>query len=1116
MEAWKAFHSSHGHNGSRNPVGNLLFNNTFVWHATTIWNGSKDLREAPNKGVAMKPVCGQNGKTFSNRCLADNNDVGRCGETTPAASDAGRPRGDVGGEEKLAKGFPRAIRPILAVEGSPRLHGHGMDRELIEAGQTCPLQKRRYLSPKHNMNGSRPMGKGRAGLLLQKLKMKLEEESQANDQSSTTAELVPPQPSETFSDVEPQSSSGPSDAKEEKRRELRKKLSEMRKNAARDQSYGQHIIQEAEPIQETHAPRQSVAVPVFESSDSAISTQSDSPSPTSGSLEEIEFVKEDLTPSMNKLNLRTHNCSPSARLPEPPNVPHEKPGIKSTQPRPSNSVWRDIPLEVNYLDLKVVEGKGFFEYYVEFKPRIDAKKHSYALMRQLESNLGRVRNYDGVGNLCLPYRLEQEVSVFKTNHPDPESSIKHVEVVIKFLKEAGYGDKRAIFWYNILFKRIMRTLKMVQMNRNYFNPTAQITMKDLNMEIWPGYVLSVEEYDGGLKLCCDTAFRVLRKDRAYDILEEIYLSMKDKRLKEDPKTAIAKALLGQTVLTRYNNNTYRIDDIDFSATPRSEFPMVRRGQEAPENVSYLDYYKDQYSVRIQYPDQPMLVSRPKKRDAEQPGQLIMLVPELCYMTGISDSIRKNFHMMKAITNAMNSTPASRHMALQKFVSSIRQSEEASQILADWGLAMSSAALCVNGRQIRSVKLLFGNRGEAADVVDDFDHQLKGAKMIQGARLKRWIVIAEDKNMREVKVLGDCFMKHARRLDMQVSDPIIRTMSVLRPTEIIKIINGEHKPNSELELVFVLAPSKRSDLYAAVKKECLVRHGIPSQFALVATIAHERKREGVVQKLTMQINAKLGGENWGLRSPFSNTMIIGIDVYHSPDHHQSWSGFVASLNQPCTCWFSDSIEQGQDTEIMNQISKLFDKALKAYRNKNNRFPDKIIVFRDGVGDSRLEITKTFEIDAMKRSIQAFGANIGITFVVVSKRINTRLLLRNRDKLDNPPPGTVLDHTITKKAFISHEVGSNTGNVEYPNFFLVSQKVRQGTVCPTHYIILQNDLGLEAEKVQRLSYMLTFMYYNWTGPVRVPAPCLYAHKVAYLSGEYLKRAANPNQLEKLYYL
>ena len=33
------------------------------------------------------------------------------------------------------------------------------------------------------------------------------------------------------------------------------------------------------------------------------------------------------------------------------------------------------------------------------------------------------------------------------------------------------------------------------------------------------------------------------------------------------------------------------------------------------------------------------------------------------------------------------------------------------------------------------------------------------------------------------------------------------------------------------------------------------------------------------------------------------------------------------------------------------------------------------------------------------------------------------------------------------------------------------------------------------LQKLSYKLTHLYYNWPGTVRVPAPCQNAHKVFY---------------------
>ena len=56
----------------------------------------------------------------------------------------------------------------------------------------------------------------------------------------------------------------------------------------------------------------------------------------------------------------------------------------------------------------------------------------------------------------------------------------------------------------------------------------------------------------------------------------------------------------------------------------------------------------------------------------------------------------------------------------------------------------------------------------------------------------------------------------------------------------------------------------------------------------------------------------------------------------------------------------------------------------------------------------------------------------------------------------------------------------------DFFLVSQHVRYGTVMPTHYIIVHDSSGWDTDKLQRLTYKLTHLYYNWTGTVRVPAP------------------------------
>jgi len=49
-------------------------------------------------------------------------------------------------------------------------------------------------------------------------------------------------------------------------------------------------------------------------------------------------------------------------------------------------------------------------------------------------------------------------------------------------------------------------------------------------------------------------------------------------------------LAGYVVLTRYNNGTYRVDDIAFDKSPQSTFEMMNGLQ-----ASFIDYYKRHYN-----------------------------------------------------------------------------------------------------------------------------------------------------------------------------------------------------------------------------------------------------------------------------------------------------------------------------------------------------------------------------------------------------------------------------------------------------------------------------------------------------------------------------------------
>ena len=119
-----------------------------------------------------------------------------------------------------------------------------------------------------------------------------------------------------------------------------------------------------------------------------------------------------------------------------------------------------------------------------------------------------------------------------------------------------------------------------------------------------------------------------------------------------------------------------------------------------------------------------------------------------------------------------------------------------------------------------------------------------------------------------------------------------------------------------------------------------------------------------------------------------------------------------------------------------------------------------------------------------------------------RICVRFFSMVGNNATNPPSGSVVDDVVTLP--------------ERHDFYLVSQSVRQGTVNPTSYNVIEDGSGLKPEHIQKLTYKLCHLYYNWPGTVRVPAPCQYAHKLAFLVGESLHREPSEKLEDLLYYL
>ena len=59
--------------------------------------------------------------------------------------------------------------------------------------------------------------------------------------------------------------------------------------------------------------------------------------------------------------------------------------------------------------------------------------------------------------------------------------------------------------------------------------------------------------------------------------------------------------------SRYNNKTYRVDDVDFTTKP-SDVVELKSGP-----ISYIDYYKKNYEIDLRDANQPLLIHRSKTK-----------------------------------------------------------------------------------------------------------------------------------------------------------------------------------------------------------------------------------------------------------------------------------------------------------------------------------------------------------------------------------------------------------------------------------------------------------------------------------------------------------------------
>ncbi|XP_077488732.1 piwi-like protein 1 [Amblyomma americanum] len=750
-----------------------------------------------------------------------------------------------------------------------------------------------------------------------------------------------------------------------------------------------------------------------------------------------------------------------------------------------------IKVLANYFRLLSMPQCCIHKYHVEFTPTVESSRMRRALLVDFMHMFDKCLVFDGMSDLKSPKRLDQDITeVISQRRTDGVITC----VRFKWVQELAPLDPELLRLFNTQMRRNLERLDFVQINRHFFDRRAVASIPQYGLELWQGLVAAIGQYESGVMLVTDTLYKVLRRDSVFDLMSQI-------QHVPNYKDECVKRVAGCIVMTPYNNKTYRVDDIDWDKNPACTFET----KEGPK--TYADYYRDHYEKRIRDMRQPLLVCRPKEKDLRAGRtQNIYLVPELCVLTGLTDEMRANVTVMRDMAQHTRVEPSKRWRNLLVFMERINNNEAIRNDMDRWGIRFDDSLVKIDARVLQPEKVMQGsNTYRYSAATADFSRETRDRPLHVAVAVESWIVLCHRCEEANVTQFVRTLMSVCPPMGVKIRQPRLVLLDDDRPSGFVYALR-QLTSGGNIELALIVLPNSRKDRYDIIKKEACVDLGLHTQVILARTIGNRRNIHSVATKVAVQLNCKLGGEAWCLEIPLVSTMVIGYDTYpDSSTPNRSAGAFVASINKSLTRWYQRVCFHDTHEGLAKSLPSLLRDALRKYSQCNDgASPDRIIFYRDGVSDGQIPQVMEWEINPIVASLQGLfpGVNHKLAFVVVTKRISTRFFLPSREHVTNPPPGTVVDSEVTR--------------LERYDFFLVSQSVRQGTVAPTHYNVVYDTTGLKPDHMQRLAYKLTHLYFNWPGTIRVPAPCQYAHKLAFLAGQSLHAEHNPRLSSTLFYL
>ncbi|CAD6194970.1 unnamed protein product [Caenorhabditis auriculariae] len=767
---------------------------------------------------------------------------------------------------------------------------------------------------------------------------------------------------------------------------------------------------------------------------------------------------------------------------------------------------------VNFIPIETKSDYVIYQYHVMFKPAVDSKSVRQNLLKSANiiNEIGEHFVFDGM-ILYLTSEWENHQTI-ECPHPVTNESIA---VDFKLTSRFGLNDAQTINCFNIVIRRCFDEIGFTQLGRNYFDPNAGKTVSSYNMDVLPGYETAIRMYEDQLMLCVENRFKMVRKESMLEIIQR-----EIQNCRGDLERAIQKineVFQGSTILTLYNNKLHRFTRLDTNLTPESQFKKDDR------TISLREYYATQYQKTVHNVQQPIIISEGKPKQPGEPPQVNYLIPELCFPTGLTDEMRKDMKIMRGVASHTRLSPEMRRRNTELLLHKMHNNTKVRDQLAAWNIQLGSELARMDARVLPPEALVGGNGRSIIGSQAEWSKNVKSCGVFAGRSMTNWIVVSPGEQFGPLaRKFVDEVTGLSRTLGIEVGSPMCQMLTGFQANDYLTGIKEALRKveGHEVHMMVILLKDDNKTRYDLVKKFLCTQTNIPSQCVNLKTLAGrpgdggQNKNFGsIVLKIMLQMVCKMGGALWKVSIPLKNTMIVGYDLYHdSTLRGKTIGACVSTVDSTYTQFYSQTRPHENPTQLGSNLSYFIRKALrKYYECNNNSLPERIILYRDGAGDGQIPLIKNTEVKLVRDACEfvckkaADGeapAEIKLAFIIVTKRVNMRVLKIGTKEVTNPNPGTVVDSVVTRP--------------ERYDFYMVPQYVNQGTVTPVSYNIIYDDTDMTADRHHKLAFKLCHLYYNWQGTVRVPAPCQYAHKMAFLVAQSIHEEAHEGLRDKLYFL